>query len=58
MMSSEMQAGVEIRKCCGREPDVFEMRPGDWVAHCPICWEGTLPRDTREDAIAEWNANE
>ena len=57
-MSGEKQAGVEIRKCCGREPDVWEMYPGDWVAYCKVCLDGTLPHDTREEAIAAWNANE
>jgi hypothetical protein len=57
-VSGEKQAGVEIRKCCGREPDVWEMYPGDWVAYCKVCLDGTLPHDTREEAIAAWNANE
>lgn len=43
------------RQCCGENPEVFEMRPDEWAVHCRICWEGTFPCATREDAIREWN---
>lgn len=45
-----------IRECCGQQPTVFELRPGDWAVHCRHCWDGVGPCQTRQDAIAEWNA--
>ena len=44
------------QKCCNNNPCVFDMSNGEWVVHCPICWEGTLPMPTRAKAVAEWNA--
>ena len=49
-----------MRKCCGREPDVFhDQRIGTWeplvVINCAVCGrfaEGV----TREKAEAEWEA--
>lgn len=45
---------VELKKCCGVEPEIFEMRPGDWTVHCCRCWDGTDPYPTQAEAIAAW----
>ena len=45
-----------IHECCGQQPGVFEMRPGDWVVHCQNCWDGVGPCQTRQAAVAAWNA--
>jgi hypothetical protein len=45
----------QIADCCGEQPTVFEMRPGDWAVHCKQCWEGVGPRKTRAEAVREWN---
>ena len=46
----------EITRCCGKTPKVYTMRKdSDWVVHCPKCWDGTEPFETRAQAIESWN---
>ena len=49
--------GKKIPECCGETVDLYELNGkgrGDWVAHCPHCFDGTMPQPTREKAIEAW----
>ena len=46
-----------IPECCGMPVIIFELSGkgrGDWVCHCKICWEGTMPQNSRDAAIEAW----
>jgi len=54
-----MTSQLTPRECCGKTPEVFEMRAGHWAVHCDECWEGTdEPHQTAQDAVSDWNAQE
>jgi hypothetical protein len=44
-----------INGCCDRPPQVFELRPSNWVVHCWTCWEMAGPCKSRNKAIKKWN---
>lgn len=47
----------KIPECCGMPVIIFELSGkgrGDWVCHCKNCWDGTMPRQSKEEAIKAW----